>query len=175
MIPDLKELGSLVNYYSKYRHVHFHVNQKYGKLSFQGQPIYMIKNYEQYIKLNFDQSFLSYKGKSYIPIFTDYNTAMKILLKLKHQSENSIQIRNLKLIVYNLEKFIQYDINQYNKANQQFIIVPSQSSYLYAKSDAMKIVQPQWLYLDVAHFLANITIWTKRIFWSLTSRQPMIY
>ena len=43
LVPDLKEIGNLINNYSKYNNVSFHSKQNYGHNFFQGQPVYQIQ------------------------------------------------------------------------------------------------------------------------------------
>lgn len=164
LVPDLHEIGQLVNKYSTYRNVQFNKDQKYGKDYFQGQPIYMIKDGspDYYCEIVLGKSQIRYK-----PIFTSYETAIyswNIFVKKQKYYRVS---KYPELIVYNLEDFLRKQISDLNKNQLSFLLVPSKSSYTFTKSNQFKKVHPV-----ISTYFSYFKLWTKRIFWSLTSRQP---
>ncbi len=102
LVPDLHEIGQLVNKYSTYRNVIFNKNQNFGKDYFQGQPIYTINNgssdyYYQVVKNN--------KKIKYRPVFVNYKTAIHSWKNFVEKQNNSKLSKYPDLFVYNLEDF----------------------------------------------------------------------
>jgi hypothetical protein len=164
LIPDLSEISSLIKESRYKRYLMFHKKQKKNRASFQGQPLYFVKYSNGY--LNHVVS-----NKKYILLFTHYDEALKIANRLQYNhSESSLQ--RPQVLVYNLEKFINDQLNQHNKSKDSFLIIPSKSSYLFTKKYHL-YSNNQLVCGKCLESLSFINLWIKRIFWSLTSRKPV--
>lgn len=167
LIPDLKEVSELIKKYRYYRNVSFHKNQKYGKNYFQGQPLYFVK----YKRKNLYYSWLQKQdSQQYNLLFTNYANALYICQKLKNQTIYS-KIEPLNITVYNLEQFIQDQLNSKMSDEELFLIVPSSASYLLIKESQKKEIN-HLIYNTSSNLLSSIILWSKRVFWSLTSKKP---
>nr|YP_009295816.1 hypothetical protein Schim_070 [Schimmelmannia schousboei]AOM64751.1 hypothetical protein Schim_070 [Schimmelmannia schousboei] len=182
LIPDLKELGELIYKYRYYRNVRFHNQQKYGKNYFQGQPIYLIEPVfakDKYSKkIEMINYFYNIKDKNvkyqYEAIFTNYKTAILAWKKFRNSYLNYNLPAKPKLIVYNLEDFIKACENNNQITNRNIVFIPSQESYLSIKNNIQAKSQFNILY-TLSTKLLYLQIMTKRIIWSLTSRQPITW
>nr|QCI09000.1 hypothetical protein [Inkyuleea mariana] len=180
LIPDLKEVGELIYRYRYYKHITFHKQQKYGKDYFQGQPIYLIqpilvsskKTKENHLVNYFYNIKKNNSTKQYEAIFMNYKTAMLAWKKFRSYTSNYNLPVKPKLTVYNLEDFIKICENNNKIIEKNIIFVPSEDSYLFiknkrqldAQSNIMQLLSNKFLYMQII---------SKRIIWSLTSRQPI--
>nr|YP_009300569.1 hypothetical protein BI106_gp039 [Campylaephora sungminbooi]AKU47488.1 hypothetical protein [Campylaephora sungminbooi]ALN11935.1 hypothetical protein 450 [Campylaephora sungminbooi] len=180
LIPDLEELGNLVSQYQHYKNIKFHKNQYFEKQCFQGQPIYFIEpvlarnknngkiELIQYIYNNDTNSINS----KYTAIFMNYKTSLLAWQKFKQQMFNYHLPNKPNLLVYNLEQFIkQYEKNP-DLSLKNLLFVPSVESYFYLKnqinlSNKCNCIQK---FVNKSSYLK---IFSQRIVWSLTSRQPI--
>ena len=168
LIPDLKEISQLVHCYKFYKNVSFHVNQKYGRTFFQGQPLYIFKNTDKYVYKSF---YNSKRIQDYNLAFTNYDTACYAWNKLKKDYWGLNKPVKPQLVVYNLESFIEDRLSSLHFYQHPFLIVPSQDSYNFTKKHQLKS-NTEMLYNTAVVYISHIKLWSKRIFWSLTSRQP---
>lgn len=168
LIPDLKEIGQLIRNYRFYNHVSFHKNQKYSRTYFQGQPLYMFKEMGSYLYQPLSKN---KQVQNYNLVFTNYDTACYTWNKLKKKAMSSDKSIKPKLIVYNLEYFIKDQLNNLNVQKYPFLVVPSQDSYQFTKNYQLR-KNTERLYDTAIAYVSSIQLWSKRIFWSLTSKQP---
>nr|YP_009541595.1 hypothetical protein [Synarthrophyton chejuense]AYR05604.1 hypothetical protein [Synarthrophyton chejuense] len=168
LVPDLNEVGRLVNIYSLSRNLTFNKNQKYGKDYFQGQPIYLL-NQDKFLY----EAIKKGKNNPYRPIFTNYETAVNAYMNLSNKDSDIKSFKLPNLIVYNLEDFLYEQVNKLDQSQIPFLLIPSKSSYEFTKN-----VQSQGMnnpiYNDIIISLSYLKLWTKRILWSLTSKQPQV-
>nr|YP_010728820.1 hypothetical protein P6G75_pgp057 [Lithothamnion corallioides]WEA77138.1 hypothetical protein [Lithothamnion corallioides] len=166
LVPDLHEIGQLVNNYSSYLNVRFNKNQNYGKDYFQGQPIYTIKikneGSDYYYPISRDDKQIKYK-----PVFMNYKTAIYSWNNFVKKQKYSRLLKHPELIVYNLEDFLEEQISDSKHNQLPFLLIPSKSSYEFTKNSQFKKTQS-----ITSTYFSYFKLWTKRIFWSLTSRQP---
>ena len=168
LVPDLKEVGLLVKQYRHYSNIEFHKNQKYGGACFQGQPLYMFKALDQPLYADLPQKHLT---KEYNLAFTNYNTALHAWSRLKTDSLNFKSSKKPYIVVYNLESFIKDRLNgANNNYKHRFLLVPSRSSYKFAKRQLRK--NTAVFYEHFSACTSYIRLWSGRVLWSLTSRQP---
>lgn len=167
LIPDLQEVGELIKKYRYYSNVSFHASQKYSKTYFQGQPLYFIKNGKNEVSYSLSKKEQSQK---YNLIFTNYSEALQVCNKLQNQVPNS-QYHKPHLIVYNLEHFIKDQLSSNNITKDSFLVVPSKKSYMFTKQHQLK-KSSESAYNTCIETISYIKLWSKRIFWSLTSRKP---
>ena len=168
LIPDLKEVSQLVRYYKSYKNVSFHTKQKYGRTFFQGQPLYVFKDADKYLYKSF------YNNKhvqNYNLAFTNYDTACYTWNQLKKNDLNLDKPVRPPLVVYNLESFIEDKLSNSSFYQYPFLVVPSQDAYHFTKKYQLKS-NTEMLYNTAVVYISYIKLWSKRIFWSLTSRQP---
>lgn len=168
LMPDLVEISSLIKNYKYYTNISFHKRQQYGASYFQGQPLYVLKakNCYTYRYLHNDQKICHYNL-----IFTSYKTAHKTLNKLTNNSSDFKKFKTPDLIVYNLESFIKDQVFSDKDNADLFLLVPSESSYQFAKRHLLKR-KTGLIYEAVEKYLAFMQLWSKRILWSLTSKHP---
>nr|YP_009510403.1 hypothetical protein [Gracilaria caudata]AXI96076.1 hypothetical protein [Gracilaria caudata] len=182
LIPDLKEISKILYKYRYYRNLKFHKYQKYSKNFFQGQPLYIIEPFWAYNRKTNKMSLLNYyyncksninhKITEYQAVFTNYATLLKAWHKFK-QKQIDYKIPNKpKVIIYNLEDFIKtHEYNNEIKENN-ILFIPSQESYQFIKH--YNFVNNQNKIKRIfSNKLLGLKILTQRIFWSLTSRQPV--
>jgi len=164
LIPDLREISALMkdNRYRKY--LKFHKRQKKGRILFQGQPLYFVKYNNGYLN-----HFVS--NKKHILLFTHYDEALRVADILQNDSSKPL-LKRPQVIVYNLEKFIGDQLDQGNNSKESFFIIPSKSSYLFTKKHQL-YSNNQLIRIKCLESFSCINLWTKRIFWSLTSRKPL--
>lgn len=166
LVPDLKEISELLKKYKYYKNISFHHKQKYGKTYFQGQPLYLFcmtgKNNYNYI---------SRSKQKYNLVFTNYKTALKVWSQVNNKMSSSDFVKMPNVFVYNLECFIKDQVNCIDNLNDSFLLVPSQSSYQFAKEKQLK-KNTKIIYETMQSYLSYLQLWSKRVVWSLTSRQP---
>ena len=164
LVPDLNEISTLMKENRYRKHLKFHKKQKKGKILFQGQPLYFVK---------YNNGYLNHvvSNKKYILLFTHYDEALRIANILKNNSSQFLS-QSPQVIVYNLEKFIGDQLNQHNDSKESFFIIPSKSSYLFTKRYHL-YSNSQLICIKCLESLSCINLWVKRVFWSLTSRNPL--
>lgn len=169
LLPDLGEVACLTKSYRHYGNLSFHKNQKYGRGYFQGQPLYILKvkdeHEEHLVKSGFkilDQ---------YQLIFSDYRTACSTWSRLTSGSLNSGKCMKPNLTVYNLESFIQDEAYKDDKQVDRRILVPSESTYWFAKKHFLQ-KKINLLHGNILTHTSSMQLWSKRVLWSLTSKQP---
>ena len=168
LVPDLKEVSQLIKTYRHRKHIIFHEKQKYGHSSFQGQPLYILETAKYYQLPTLTQD---NKTQKYNLAFTNYETALNTLTKYGSDSDNTKAPKKFRLIVYNLEAFVKNQFFSEEHKGFPFVIVPSRLSYLFTKNSQFE----KSSYLGHDYFVQYIScarLWSKRIWWSLTSRQP---
>nr|YP_009394928.1 hypothetical protein [Polysiphonia stricta]ARW63490.1 hypothetical protein [Polysiphonia stricta] len=180
LIPDLKEVSNLLHKYRSVKNITFEPNQQHGRNHFQGQPIYCIKPF--YVKNKNTNSIekvnYSYrvKGKTsvsnYKAIFFNYQTLMDAWKKFA-QENASYSIPNIPDVsVSNLEAFIQS--SNYKQNYDTTIFLPSMETYDFIKKFLITTSGNQ---INLRNRIINQSLFLKtlcyRIFWSLTTRQPI--
>lgn len=180
LIPDLKELSELMYKYRFYKNIYFHSNQKYNKDSFQGQPIYFIepvfainKKTKKVDLINFNYSLNEKKSiKYYEAIFTNYNTAILAWKKFCYESKDYKLPLNPKIMVYNLEDFLKTcEFNNQIK-QRNLLFIPTKESYKFIYKRKSEKFKNQIIQIFSSKILF-IKVFSKRLIWSLTSRQPI--
>lgn len=167
LMPDLKEVSSLIKTHRYNGGISFHKKQKYGATYFQGQPIYIIKSNGN--NANSDLSVGRYLEK-YDLVFANYETASNVFKKINSKSSNDrFKIPNI--IVYNLESFIEDEIFGKTSPVSPSLLVPSQNSYSFTKKYLLR-KKTSLAYNNIENYISLIRLWSKRILWSLTSKQP---
>ena len=179
LIPDLHEIGNVLKKYRYCHNIMFHHKQRYGKNHFYGQPIYIIKNSKNLDnQTQYDQPYLNKKDEKYNFIFMNYKTALTVYRKLIRSKNLSIdeskKLQKPKLIVYNLEHFLRDQVihNNTKKKLDNFLLIPSKDSYKYTKNNLLK-TKDMIVLNETLTTITYIKLWIKRIFWSLTSKQPV--
>nr|YP_009397816.1 hypothetical protein [Sonderella linearis]ARW67002.1 hypothetical protein [Sonderella linearis] len=178
LMPDLKEISDLVHKYQYNKNILFDANQKYGHKYFQGQPIYLIQPTLVLNKNNNQKKELKYiyplkKGimkNNYHLIFLNYKTAINAWEKFRQEYSYYNLPLQPSLLVSNLELFLTQ--SYFNNNTDYTIFVPSYNTYkfikksikLNKKNNIKKIIINQSLYLKTIVY---------RLFWSLTTRQPI--
>lgn len=132
LIPDLNEVGKLVNRYKNYKNINFDKKQVYGKNYFQGQPIYILDNVTSY-QTHIYGSYKNFNRVSYLPIFTTYNSAVESWKKYIQRNSKTNLGTKPKLRVYNLEDFLSDQSKQTAELQPSFLIIPSKSTYQTVK------------------------------------------
>lgn len=179
LVPDLMEVSNLVYKNRKKSNLVFSSNQRYGSNYFQGQPIYSLKPFDH--KLN-DQNmssdndasaFNSYnKFINHQVFFLNYETLLDSWKKFAKQNVVKKTHPRPKVYVYNLESFIKHSEHQNNFS--QTIFVPSLQTYEFTNSylanNSSKQPYVINLLFDKLFYCKSIFY---RIFWSLTTRQPI--
>lgn len=173
LVPDLNEVGRLLNKYRYHGNIIFHKKQVYGTDYFQGQPVYIVKDglkNQENISCSYHE-LLDKKEKTSGIVFTNYDTALRIWLKLTRKADISTSLNKPRLIVYNLEKFLQDKTSVVAKQSEEFLLVPSLDSYKYVLRQHRQNKYNS-IYRELIDGFLFCQLWTKRIFWSLTSKQP---
>nr|YP_009297003.1 hypothetical protein Ceram_070 [Ceramium japonicum]AOM66346.1 hypothetical protein Ceram_070 [Ceramium japonicum] len=180
LIPDLEELGNLVSNYQYYKNIKVHPSQYLVKNTFQGQPIYFIepvlaKNKNtgklELIQYHYYNDINSINSK-YTAIFMNYKTTLLAWQKFKQQMFNYQLPNKPNLTLYNLESFMKdYEIN-FKTSLKYPLFVPSVEAYFYLKNQTstnnkMNITQ------KLINKSSYLKIFSQRIIWSLTSKQPV--
>lgn len=166
LIPDLQEVSQLIKKYRYNSKVAFHKKQSYGKNHFKGQPLYVVRN----SLINVTDRLSQRENQKLDFLFLSYSDARDIFNKINAQTLDVGQ-NSMSILVYNLENFIQDQIKV--KANQlnTFVVIPSKESYIFTKTYQLK-KSSELLYKDCLNRISSINLWSKRIFWSLTSKKP---
>lgn len=180
LIPDLKEVSSLVKRYKKYNNISFDKNQKYGNNFFQGQPVYFVKPF--YGRLmndsktkEFNYSYLFGNNNHMLNCkigFLNYETAMDAWQRFS-KNNNYLKIpQKPQIFVSNLELLTQdnKDLKNYKK----ILLLPSISTYTFIKDHIFTSAKnkPNLTYWIINKSLPLKTL-CHRFLWSLTSRQPV--
>lgn len=169
LIPDLIEISELIKKYRYHQHISFHEQQVASRNHFKGQPLYLIQSGNSSVTANFPNM----SSQSYNLLTLNYKEAVEVF----HKFTNNQLIKKkkkLNIVVYNLEDFIQCQLKLEHDNSSSFLILPSKSSYLFTKHNQVTQT-PQLLSIDYLNILSSISLWSKRIFWSLTSKQPAAY
>lgn len=169
LLPDLEEVASLTKSYRHYSNLSFHENQKYGRTYFQGQPLYMLKVKDGQKESLAKSSFKIFD--QYKLVFSNYRTACSVWSRLTGNSLNSRNSMKPSLTVYNLEAFIQDEACKDQKRSDQFILVPSENTYWFTKKHFLQN-KINLLHDNIFSYASSIKLWSKRVLWSLTSKQP---
>lgn len=164
LIPDLEEVGKLVKNYRYSKNISFYNEQTYSKKSFKGQPLYMFNEINNIKSKNINNN------NFYNLAFTNYNTALDTWYKFNNNSKLFFQKKSLKpsILVYNLEDLI---VKSLTNNNNSLLLVPSREVYDFTKKYHLK-QNPDIVYDTLYSYISSAKLWSKRIFWSLTSRQP---
>nr|YP_010619632.1 hypothetical protein orf478 [Tayloriella tenebrosa]WAX03645.1 hypothetical protein orf478 [Tayloriella tenebrosa] len=180
LIPDLTEISNLICKYKNYKSVSFHINQKYSRNSFQGQPIYLIKSLYAKNKLSknikkLDYVYLINKGEvnfQYQAVFFNYRTLIGAWKKFKQENLDYDLPYMPAVSVSNFESFIQE--KTYKKNYNNIIFLPSLQAYNFIHKYSNTSLKHQQ---ELKYWLLNKSVSLKtlvcRVFWSLTSRQPI--
>lgn len=169
LVPDLHEIGKLVTKYSSYHRIIFNINQNHGKDYFQGQPVYTIMNTNgssnYYYQISSDK-----QSMKYTPVFTNYKTALYLWNNsIKNQGHSKIS-KYPKLMVYNLEDFLEDQSKNSSQNQLPFMLIPSKNSYKFIK-DIQSKHNPYIVSENVLNYFSHFKLWIKRVLWSFTSRQ----
>jgi len=168
LMPDLKEVSNIVKKYKNYSNISFHERQKYSSAYFQGQPLYMVKTRSQSHN-HYDSNNVSDLGKHDL-LFADYVTACNVLNKTTDRSLSLKKLQIPSLLVYNLESFIQDELFKDGQSSS-LLLVPSENTYWFTKKNFLE--HKAGLFNDtVSTCMLSIKLWSKRVLWSLTSKQP---
>lgn len=177
LIPDLQELGNLIYKYQHKRNITVHSNQKYGKDFFQGQPVYIIKSVSSKDKKTQQKKVINYSynlnnNENYEVVFLNYEVALLAWRKFVMQNINYRLPYVPNILVYNLEDFLKFYEQREKNDKKNLLFVPSQQSYKFIKNNLFNKSQQHITQKFSKKFL-RFQIIAKRIFWSLTSRQPI--
>ena len=179
LIPDLEELGNLVSQYQYYKNIKFHKNQYFVKKAFQGQPIYFIepvlaKNKNtgkiELIKYMYNNHNSTVNSK-YTAVFMNYKTALLAWQKFKQQMFNYQLPNQPNVVVYNLEQFIKKIEYNSDRSLKNILFVPSVESYFYLKNQISLDNKSNFMQ-QLINKSSYLKIFSQRVIWSLTSRQP---
>lgn len=168
ILPDLAEISSLIKNYRHLGNISFHKNQKYSSTYFQGQPLYMLKVKDQNIQ---SYNYNGKESKQHSFVFSSYKTACSVLSKIHSETLSSKKNKIPDLLVYNLESFIQDSTSLKKDSEDLLLLVPSQSSYWFTKKHLLR-KRTELAYDALANYASCIRLWSKRIVWSLTSKNP---
>jgi len=166
LIPDLQEISKLIKQYRYLKNISFDSKQQYSKKSFNGQPIYI---FNQEDADSYDYISKNNKKDTYNLAFTNYHTAISAWNKLNYKLLNKQKSNTPSLIVYNLEDFVSNNFNY--KSKNKLLLVPSEESYTFTKKYQLRR-NLDIVYNTISNRMSSLELWSKRILWSLTSRQP---
>nr|YP_009396370.1 hypothetical protein [Polysiphonia scopulorum]ARW65556.1 hypothetical protein [Polysiphonia scopulorum] len=180
LIPDLKEVSSLVYQYKKNSNLSFKALQKHGTHYFQGQPIYFIKPFSY--KTKYNQSLKSFKYNKYFSlhdnyfncnvVFLNYQTLINMWQKFIKDNNFHSLLAVPEIDVSNLENFIHH--NDYKKNYDKITFLPSLKSYDFIKNYLTSNTEKQFTaYNRISSKLFYLKTLCWRILWSLTIRQPV--
>nr|QCI03985.1 hypothetical protein [Antithamnionella ternifolia] len=180
LVPDLTEVGNFVSKYQHYKYVKIHKNQKHSNNSFQGQPIYFIEPILAINKSTKKVELVKYLYSSlrkdqkieYTAVFMNYKTAVLAWQKFRQQMLNYDLPMKPKLTVYNLESFIEQSETDTSLKLDNTLFVPAFESYIHLKNAAILHTKSNILKRMVNHY-SSIKVFSQRMLWSLTSRQPL--
>lgn len=180
LVPDLKELAKLIYKYQYHKNINFHQEQQYGKYYFQGQPVYIIQpvycknhktkttdkiEYVYELKQNNQQ-------ESYNAIFMSYEVALIAWQKFICNNKNYYLPSKPNILVYNLEGLLQKHKETSDLYQKDMLFMPDKESYQFINikkqqnynNPMFQSLAKQFLYLQAV---------SKKLIWSLTSRQPV--
>lgn len=179
IMPDLTEIGRLVTQPKFRRDLIFHDNQSHGPDYFQGQPIYYInldavesqKVYNVYLEFH-KQLIKSSNFQTSFPLFFSKEVAISSWNRFIQRNQQYRYIKKPIWTVYNLEDLLKDSEDGFDFSSENLLFIPSYDMEdqmrvwaSYPRDNALKFVKNcQMLYL----------IWSKRIWWSLTSRQSTV-
>nr|SCW22949.1 Hypothetical protein ORF_2 [Nemalion sp. H.1444] len=181
LFPDLEEIGKLIHKRSHKNRVIFDKRQRYGKNYFQGQPVYFIestlcrnredkslKEVDYFYKIPGDTS-----SKKYTAVFLNKDVALRAWkqFRLNLPDYNIPEIPKLR--VYNLEDFLKDNEQSIHSSKQDFIFIPGSNAYEEINDKRFETSSSR-AHIDTRTSIYKLTLslWTKRLIWSLTSRQP---
>lgn len=179
LIPDLKELGELLYTYQYSSNVNFHKDQEYGKHHFQGQPIYIIQPIQCKNNVTQRNDLVTYKyllhenrknfASEYQAVFMNYKVALLAWRKFTENHKDYNLPKQPEILVYNLEDFLNNCLSQ---DNLDVLFVPNQDSYRFIQLlEQQKSLNYMWS--DWHNKISYIKSISKRLIWSLTSKQPI--
>jgi hypothetical protein len=187
LLPDLAEISKLLNENQQNKNFIFHPNQKYGKTFFQGQPIYFIQPLINILDKQHQTSVINYYykipndplNKKYNPIFLNKEDALFAWANFRKNTQSYKLPHKPVLLIYNLEDFLKdhenNNVTQSYIPYKDFLLIPGRNSYQEIKKSKIIIQQQSWsnIFSDYcSSYLLLGKIWTQRIIWSLSSRQP---
>lgn len=179
-IPDVKEVGDLVNRYQYHKNVTIHPSQVITKDEFKGVPIYMIEPVtiqDEGKKVKVD---LSYKrtapNKQNVMVFTSLNSLYKTWEKfsIKH---SRLRLPKQPIVqVYNLEDYLLDCETLLTSQCKNFRIVPSTDSYDFMAKKGhqnKKSIISHYYNYKLMPMAKKLNLWYRYCFWSVTSsRRP---
>nr|YP_010337299.1 hypothetical protein MW436_pgp175 [Pulvinaster venetus]UNJ16884.1 hypothetical protein [Pulvinaster venetus] len=177
-IPDVKEIGDLLFKYRHYKNIKIHKSQVINKNNFKGVPIYIIQpeiiqHNNQQIVFNYS-SYLKPLDQNQQILFTSLHSAYQAwsYFKSNHSSFNLSDKPNI--LVYNLESYIHDCEKKITEECQNFRVIPNQDiiNILEKDSDINKKYSIKYFYsYKFLPTIKKMTLWSKYIFWSFTTRQ----
>ena len=169
LIPDLKEVSSLIKQYRYSRHLSFDKRQKFGKNFFQGQPVYLVKKGNNILSHTISQE----NEKEHNLLFMNYQDAIRVYKKIRDKNLLTSS-KKITLVAYNLECFIRDQLKAENSYSSPFFVIPARNTYTLTKESQLKNFG-QLFRSNYLETVSSINLWSKRIFWSLTSKKPSAY
>nr|YP_009397612.1 hypothetical protein [Dipterosiphonia australica]ARW66798.1 hypothetical protein [Dipterosiphonia australica] len=180
LVPDLTEISNLIYKYKKYRNLSFCSSQNYSRYSFQGQPVYFIRPFyaknkysKQIEQLNYTYSLNSNESsvESQV-VFLNYNTLVSAWKNFKKDNVNYDLPSVPEVSISNLETF--FKEANYKKNYNTIIFLPSLQTYRFIKEHFnIKSQHAQGIQRWMIHKSLYLKTLCYRVFWSLTSRQPI--
>jgi len=175
LIPDLKEVSSLIKKYQYYRHIILDKDQLIGNNYFQGQPVYIIQPiHTKDLKFNnpekvdyFYNVYRNNKLIQYKAVFFNYNTAINAWHKFKFDYPYYNLPNKPNLYVSNLEKFMKTLVE---KDISHYVFIPSLETYHFIKYYKYS---KKNIHDSFGNYLVNIKSQAKQIFYSLLSKYPI--
>lgn len=179
IMPDLTEIGKLVTQPKFRRDLIFHDNQLYGSDYFQGQPIYYInldsvesqKLYHAYLEFH-KQLLKSNHNQASFPFFFSKEVAISSWKRFIQSNSRYQYLKKPIWTVYNLEDLLKdYEAGS-DFSSKNLLFMPS-----YDMESQMRILasNPKDKGLKfINNCQMRYEIWSKRIWWSLTSRQSTV-
>lgn len=168
LLPDLAELGNLTKSYKYYRNVSFHPSQNYGRNYFQGQPLYILQLKDVHKDHLVNHGFKLLDG--YNLVFSSYDTACSTWNSFRSSAHVSVSAKPA-LTVYNLESLIADEYWKAQEGISKFLLIPSEKTYRFLKKHFLQ-KNISLLHDTVLNHAMSVKLWSKRILWSLTSKQP---
>lgn len=168
LLPDLTELGNLTKSYRRHSNISFHASQKHGRNYFQGQPLYILNVKDLYKEDLAKHGFKLFD--QYKLAFSSYDTACSAWSKVSSYVYPGKSVKP-DLLVYNLESLIADESLKTQAQADKFLLVPSESTYRFVKEHFLQ-KKINLLHGTALNYAASIRLWSKRVLWSLTSKQP---
>lgn len=174
LIPDLSEVTQLITKYKYHKNLYFHPNQQYGQDCFKGQPIYIFQfidkiDTDKDISKHMNYCYHIPQSMQYKSVFTNYSLALKAKRKLNIYGKNNSFDAVIKILVYNLEDFLNDISVSRTLEKQPFLFIPSKDSYNFIRYNEQETF---YVLKNVLPYLFNIQLWIKRIVYSLTTKRP---